>query len=52
MASEPAVPLEAAEEIPPVVTNPLQQAFGGTSGVKEPILGATTQAMAGITEEL
>ena len=51
LAIEAAVLLEAADDIPPIVANPLQKLFGGIPGVKEHILGITMQAIADIAKE-
>jgi hypothetical protein len=49
---EPAILLEAAHEVPSIVTNPLQQSSGGIPRVKYDIVRVTTQAIAGIAEQL
>jgi hypothetical protein len=47
---EAPIPLEAAHEIPTIVPKPLQEAPGRVPGVKQHILGATVQVMAGIAQ--
>jgi hypothetical protein len=49
---EPAIFLEAAHEVPSIVTNPLQQRFRRIPGVKEHILRVTMQAIPSIAEQL
>ena len=48
----PTMLVEPADDIPAVVAKALQQDLRGIPGVKEPGLGTTTQAMAGITQPL
>jgi hypothetical protein len=52
LSVEPAILLEAAHEIPPIVPNPLQQLSGGVPGVEAHILWATAEAITGVTEQL
>src|SRR5687767_6121867 len=51
-AVEPAVLLEPTDKVPPVVTNPFQQSLRGIPGVKEDVLGATAEVIAGMAEQL
>jgi hypothetical protein len=39
MAIEPAILFEAADEIPPVIPDTLEEGFRGIPGIKEDILG-------------
>lgn len=43
--------LEPTDEIPPIVSNPLQKGSGGITRIKEHLLRATVQAITGRTEE-
>jgi hypothetical protein len=52
LSIETAVLLEAAHKIPPIVPNPLQEALGRVPGVKQHVLGATVQVIAGIAQSL
>jgi hypothetical protein len=52
LSVEPAVLLQAAYEIPPIVTNPLQQPSGGIPSIEQHKFGAAAQAMAGIAQQL
>jgi len=52
MPIEAAVLLQTADKVPAIVPNPIQQGFGGIPGVKEHILRATAQTVAGIAEQL
>jgi hypothetical protein len=52
LAIEPAVCLQATDDRPRIVANPLQEAFGGIPGVKEHIVRTTMQAIVGIAEEI
>jgi hypothetical protein len=47
---KPTMPVAPADDIPAVIANVLQQDLRGIPCVKEPGLGTTTQAMAGITQ--
>src|SRR5262245_9064365 len=52
LTAEAAVVLEAADEIPPIVANPLQEGFRGIPGIKEHRLRAAAQMIAGLAEQL
>jgi hypothetical protein len=52
VAIEPAVLLQMADEIPPVVQNPLQQRLRRMPGIKQHILRSTAQTIASIAEQL
>jgi len=52
LAIEPSVLLQAADDIPAIVMKALQQGLGGIPGIKEHVLGATAQAVAGLAEKL
>jgi hypothetical protein len=47
---EPAVLLQAAHAIPPIVAPPLQQPSGGILGIEPHIFGAAAQAIAGLAQ--
>jgi hypothetical protein len=50
VAIEPPMLFDTAHEIPAIVTNPLQEGFGGIPGIKEHVLRAAAQAMASLAE--
>jgi hypothetical protein len=52
VAIKPAVFLQTANELPPVVPNPLQQRLRRIPGIKQPILRSTAQAITGLAEQL
>ena len=52
LAIEPAVLLEATHKVPAIVSNALQQGFGGIPGVEEDIRRAATQPIARVAEQL
>ena len=52
MAIEPSIFLKAADKIPPIVMNSLQEPSGGIPRVKEDVGRATAQAIAGIAQSL
>ncbi len=47
---EPAILFDAADEIPPVVPNTLEEGFRRIPGVKEDILGVAAQPIPGIAQ--
>ena len=52
VAAEAAVLLEAADDRPPIVANPLQEGLRGIPGLKEHRLRAAAPMMAGLAEQL